>query len=117
MFRSVIRRGANRTAQFAGHYTVPMWGCGTGCIAFIIVDSITGHVYNGHAVSSLPDQRVEEYKLSSTSPVVFNVDSELLKINGCPTEHECALYDCRIVAGKGLKLIREERLPQKYQPK
>jgi hypothetical protein len=29
-FRTMIRRGANTPVQFAGHYTVPVWGCGAG---------------------------------------------------------------------------------------
>ena len=29
-FRTAIREGAKRKVQFAGHYTVPAWGCGAG---------------------------------------------------------------------------------------
>ena len=31
--------------NFAGHYFVVNWGCGTGCLMMVVVDAITGHVY------------------------------------------------------------------------
>ena len=115
-FRTRIREGAKSDVQFAGHYTVPVWGCGAGCVAFVIVDSITGKVYDGQAVSSLPGDWIDEYKPPSTSPIEFHQNSRLLKVNGCPGERDCGLYDYLVVDGKGLRLIRKELLPQKYQP-
>ena len=50
-YRIVIREGAKSRVQFAGHYTVPMFGCGAGCAGFYIVDSITGKVYDGFTVA------------------------------------------------------------------
>src|SRR5215472_237388 len=49
-FRTVIRRGAKSEVQFAGHYTVPQFGCGAGCSGFYIVDSINGRVYDGFGI-------------------------------------------------------------------
>jgi hypothetical protein len=34
-----------------------------------------------------------------------------MKINPCPYEQNCGLYDYEMVEGKGLKLIRKELLP------
>jgi hypothetical protein len=34
----------------------------------------------------------------------------LLKINACPNEENCGLYDYEMIDGKGLKLIRKELL-------
>jgi hypothetical protein len=58
-FRIVIERGAESKVQFAGHYTVPQYGCGAGCSAFYIVDSITGKVYDGFGIAELPGQWLE----------------------------------------------------------
>ncbi len=115
-FRTVIRKGANADVQFAGHYTVPEWGCGTQCIAFVVVDSIRGRVYDGYPISELPFAWVEERHPPSTARIEFYPTSRLLKINGCPGEHDCGLYDYVMIEGRGLKLIRKELLPQKYQP-
>ncbi len=44
-FRTVLRNGAKQGPNFAGHYTVVMWGCGSSCQSIAIVDAKTGAVY------------------------------------------------------------------------
>ena len=53
-YRTVILTGAKSPVEFAGHYTLPRYGCGTGCTDFYIVDSVTGKVYDGFDVGDLP---------------------------------------------------------------
>jgi hypothetical protein len=43
-FRTVLKRGARRGPNFAGHLTVVTWGCGTSCIDVALVDARTGQV-------------------------------------------------------------------------
>jgi len=43
-FRTVLRRGAQKGPNFAGHLTVVTWGCGTSCIEVALVDARTGQV-------------------------------------------------------------------------
>jgi hypothetical protein len=58
-FRTMIRLGAKADVEFAGHYSVPRWGCGTDCNEFVIVDSITGTVYDvPFSVVELPGRKV-----------------------------------------------------------
>jgi len=45
----------------------------------------------------------------------FHPNSRLLKINACPNEKDCGLYDYVMVDGKGLKLVQKERLPGTFQ--
>jgi hypothetical protein len=59
MFRTMIRKGANSKVKFAGHYTVPLFGCGLGCASFYIADSISGKVYDGFSVADLPGTWIE----------------------------------------------------------
>jgi hypothetical protein len=116
-FRTRIRLGAKAPVQFAGHYTLPGWGCGTSCEAFVIVDSITGRVvYDGPAVSDPPFTWIDEHPAESYERIEFRPSSRLLKINGCLNEEICGFYDYEMVDGKGLKLIRKELLPKHYQP-
>ena len=42
--RTTIRRGAKSDVEFAGHYTIPRWGCGTDCNGIVVVDSISGKI-------------------------------------------------------------------------
>ncbi len=115
-FRTRIREGANSEVDFAGHYTIPRWGCGAFCNAFVFVDSISGKVYEGLGVSELPLTWEEKHEGEDIERMEFHPDSRLLKINACPGEENCGFYDYVMVDGKGLKLIRKELLPKEFQP-
>jgi hypothetical protein len=44
-YRTTIRYSAKRGPDFAGHYTIADWGCGSQCSNFVVIDAITGRVY------------------------------------------------------------------------
>lgn len=114
-YRSDILSGAKSQVQFAGHYTVPLFSCGTDCSMFYVVDSVTGRVYDGLAVVEFPD--TWEDHLSSVPPrVEFHPESRLLKVSGCPNESNCGYYDYVMIDGKGLKLVDKLLLPRQFQP-
>lgn len=93
-YRSRIREGVTKGGDyafdgggqpgpnFAGHYIVVRWGCGSPCTMMAIVDAITGKIYdppmgNGFQMSGLgggpwlPDTR-------------FRLDSRLMIMTPCP---------------------------------
>jgi hypothetical protein len=113
--RTVIRRGADSDVDFAGHYTVPRWGCGTDCNGFVIVDSISGKVYSGFGVAGLSPKWLENHGGEELERMEFHPKSRLLKIDACPNEANCGFYDYVMVDGSGLKLIRKELLPKEFQ--
>lgn len=43
-FRTRLQEGAAKGPNFAGHYTVVMWGCGTACQIVAVVDAGEGSV-------------------------------------------------------------------------
>ena len=46
-FRTILREGYNAdTANFAGHYTLVFWGCGSPCQSSMLIDRKTGNIYN-----------------------------------------------------------------------
>jgi hypothetical protein len=112
-FRTMIRLGSKAHVEFAGHYTVPRWGCGSGCSTFVIVDSRKGALYTGFNVADLPARWLEQNPDSLR--IEFHPDSRLFKINGCINEQNCGFYDYLMVEGQGLKLLRKELLPESYQ--
>jgi len=115
-FRTRIREGARSDVQFAGHYTIPAWGCGADCIMFVVVDSVSGRVYNsGFSVVGLPFTWLDEHE-NEGEKMQFHPNSRLLKINACPNEENCGQYDYVMIDGKGLKLIRRQLLPAEFQP-
>jgi hypothetical protein len=112
-YRTRIREGAKSRVEFAGHYTVPRWGCGAGCSDFVIVDSITGEIFNGFVVAELPLTWME--KNGERERMEFHANSRLIRFNGCPNEQNCGFYDYVMIEGRGLKLIRKELLPEEFQ--
>jgi hypothetical protein len=46
-FETRLTEGAEKGPNFAGHYTVIEWGCGTSCQVNAVVDAKTGAVYWG----------------------------------------------------------------------
>lgn len=111
-YRTRIREGAKSEVEFAGHYTIPRWGCGTDCTVFVVVDAVSGKVYAGSGVAGLPPPWLEEHGDDVIDRMEFYPNSRLLQVNGCPNEENCGLYDYEMIDGKGLKLVRVELLPK-----
>ena len=45
MFRTQLRRQAALGPNFAGHYTLALWGCGAGCANGAVIDARSGQVW------------------------------------------------------------------------
>jgi hypothetical protein len=74
MFRTRLREEAPRGPNFAGHYTVVVWGCGTGCAQTAVVDARTGRVYFPPLeYHDIPDTEDERNRART-----FRLDSKLL---------------------------------------
>ena len=63
MFRTKLREGAQKGPNFAGHYTVITWGCGSDCRSVAIFDARTGRVYFAPFTVSIPADA--DYRLNS----------------------------------------------------
>lgn len=77
LFRTVIKEQAKDPPDFAGHYRVATWGCGTDCVGLALIDARTGRVYfNPKAlnVGGVPYQDEERLQ--------FRLDSRLMIISG-----------------------------------
>jgi hypothetical protein len=64
----------------------------------------------------LPPKWLENHGGEDMKRMEFHPNSRLLKINACPNEVYCGLYDYVMVEGKGLKLARKELLPGDGRP-
>ena len=77
LFRTMIRTQAQNKPNFAGHYSLATWGCGSGCRGFAVIDARTGRVYfNPKAlnVGTVPFQDEDSLQ--------FRPSSRLLIISG-----------------------------------
>jgi hypothetical protein len=90
-FRTRLADALGRGTNFAGHYIVAGWGCGTGCIFGAVIDARTGRVY-------FPDQLAalsvwyggDEYE---DEPVKYRKNSHMLVISGVPGSHDDSAPD------------------------
>jgi hypothetical protein len=64
MFRTRLREGARKGPNFAGAFTVVVWGCGSSCQIVAVVDAMTG--------------ALSEQTLRTTNGVEYRRDSRLL---------------------------------------
>jgi hypothetical protein len=46
MYRTRLRDGAKKGPNFADHFTLVAWGCGSSCQEWAIVDARTGQVFD-----------------------------------------------------------------------
>jgi hypothetical protein len=83
---TAIRKAVQRGPNFAGHYTVADWGCGTECGVYVIVDDSTGRVYE-------PPEISRGVSLGVAGPD-FRVDSSLMVVASCPDPRVYGLKNC-----------------------
>lgn len=106
LYRTTIREAAKGGPNFAGHYTIALWGCGSDCWGMALVDEINGNVFEGPAeVVSAPPVAEHPDAPESRGPV-FQIDSRLLIIHGCPGETDCGSYYYEWT-GARFKLLRK----------
>lgn len=82
-FRTRLREAAKEKPDFAGHYIVARWGCGSGCLSGAFIDARTGRVY------MLPFVVVCCYGMNmdeEAERMEFRPDSKLIIIRGTLNE-------------------------------
>jgi hypothetical protein len=74
-YRTRLREAEKGKPNFAGHYIITDWGCGTECFTPVAIDARNGKVY-------LFDFSVGYSPLSKDSPMEYHLNSRLIIING-----------------------------------
>jgi hypothetical protein len=113
-FRTVIRDWARKGPNFAGHYAIAEWGCGTGCVQMAVVDLQSGDVYDGPfgvlpRVSLCLGANTDE----DNTGTFYRRDSSLFIVRGCPNFANCGTfyYDW---TGTQFKLLRKDRMKEVF---
>lgn len=60
LFRTELREAAAEGANFAGHYRLASWGCGTACFQWAIIDIKSGRVFHPAGLRTTDHVNVEE---------------------------------------------------------
>ena len=72
-FKTVLREGLAKGANFSGHYTVVSWGCGTSCQTNAILDAKTGKIIT----IDLPTTLGIDFKWNSSLLITDPIDPNL----------------------------------------
>ncbi|MBR1267539.1 hypothetical protein JQ629_08470 [Bradyrhizobium sp. AUGA SZCCT0222] len=77
-YRTRLREAASQPANFAGHYVLTTWGCGTGCVLGAAVDLKSGKViFLPGSVCCWAIDVPQNFE-----PVDFQLQSRLIALNG-----------------------------------
>jgi len=85
-FRTRLTDGLRRGVNFAGHYIVVGWGCGTGCISGGIIDARNGRVYFPNAFHDIGVWYDDNGY--TAEPVKYRKNSRLFVISGISGDQE-----------------------------
>ncbi len=112
-YRTTIRLAAKAGPNFAGHYVIARWGCGSGCHGFVVVDIATGRIFdtpfrdlNVHYPPSgvFEDDAKPGWWCLHDDVLDFRRDSSLLMVEGCLDDHQCGRTYYKI-GSSGLRQI------------
>lgn len=90
-YRTQLRRWAREKPNFAGHYILATWGCGTGCTELAVIDAVTGKVFHppearvNHIEDVAPDALVDVTageRRADFGAMRYRADSRLLVVFG-----------------------------------
>ena len=74
-FRTRLTEAAEQKPNFAGHYILTKWGCGSGCVQPAVIDAENGSVFMvPFTVTTVEEEVIDQ--------VQFRTDSRLLIVNG-----------------------------------
>jgi hypothetical protein len=104
VYRTRISDGIKQGANFAGHYAVVTFGCGTGCRASFLVDVKSGNIFD------FPLGGEEYYMLSMD----YRPDSKLIKASWTDWtdgdfNHPICVHEELVLEGTAFRLSRESK--------
>jgi hypothetical protein len=105
-YKTVITAEAKREPDFAGHFRVATWGCGTDCRGFAIVDQHTGVVYTLPGVDY-----VAGVMGNGDDRLSYRLDSRLFIITGSKNDEEEGKF-YYLWSGKSLSLLHKGEVPR-----
>jgi hypothetical protein len=78
-FRTRLREANSGGINFAGHYVIATWGCGTGCLYGAVINTWNGRVYFPKELKAMGAGFGE---LSDTDLLQYQKNSRLLILSG-----------------------------------
>ena len=123
LFRTRVREAAKHGPNFAGHFTIADWGCGTSCEQMVVIDAETGAIYES-PFGRLPRAVLSfgyalRYDRDTSGNYIYDdlsyrLNSRLLIVRGCPNDKGCGAYFFEWT-GSQFKLLR--KIPATPEPR
>ena len=82
-FRTRLREASKEKPNFAGHYILKAWGCGTSCLMGAVIDAKTGRVHWWNFSICCWNSIDDNFK-----PIEFRLNSKLIVFSGARNEKE-----------------------------
>jgi hypothetical protein len=89
-FRTRIQGESKLDPNFASHYRIAEWGCGSSCVSLAVIDLSTGAVYDG-PIRTLGYGVRRRYE-GGEKELEYTVSSRLMIARGCPDDTRCGTY-------------------------
>lgn len=83
MYRTRLREASKEKPNFAGHYIVTFWGCGTECVMGAVVDAKTGRAYWWNFTVCCWPNVDDKFQ-----PIEYRLNSKLIVFSGARNEKE-----------------------------
>ena len=81
-FKTRLKAALAEGTDFAGHYRIAGWGCGTGCISGAVIDVRDGRVYFPEELAALSVGYFSgDYE---SEPLKYRKNSRLMVLSGIP---------------------------------
>lgn len=109
-YRTRLRDAVRGTANFAGHYSLATWGCGTSCAMGAVVDRLNGHV------AFLPSVCCTEHWSDNFEPIVWRPNSRLIVMSGKINEEGPDVVHYFTLDGDAVREVRSVPFPSDTAP-
>ncbi|HJU07914.1 MAG TPA: hypothetical protein VJ727_05460 [Rhodanobacteraceae bacterium] len=102
LYRTVLRDAAKNGPNFAGHFIIALWGCGSACASWAMINARTGAVWFAPFTVSAPP--CKDSPAFCNQSIDFELDSNLIVVTGSRNETGAGRYFYRWDDGR-LSLI------------
>ncbi|KQV53724.1 hypothetical protein [Duganella sp. Root336D2] len=113
LYRTMLKNSTqDQRPNFAGHFIVAHWGCGSSCVMNKIIDARTGKVFHPAGVETNVVMNIDGPLFDDGGMLRYRADSRLFILIGDPEEDEkrrgISFFEW---TGTRMKLLRRVKVP------
>ncbi len=113
--RTRLRQALKGGTNFAGHYAIAMYGCGTGCLGLSMVDVKSGKIYDNAPAPVTMHYAMDKAGHFTEMGMDYSKDSTLLYLTGEVNEYGAGSFLFSFENGK-FRLVKHSPLVEYEHP-